>query len=311
MICLASVSGATLLLQFWSLVSLRASILVFFVPTALALLVWSWRGTPTTNSISDVVVTGAFGGLIGTLAYDLFRIPFMFLGYRVFLPIRIYGVWIADAGADSWLTDLLGWCYHFSNGISFGVMYVAFARGRHYGFAIAWGLILETIALLSPFGSMFGFRGNIYAIAIAYLGHVAYGYPLGKLSQHLVVASRRVALFTVLTLAVGTLVFFAAIIGAPRWSINQQEGTHFIVDKGGIRPDIARIFESQSVEVKNGAEAPIVVLISGSVNLTLDVQKTEVIHFESRGIYRLRQADDSIAWSSCIVVDRRPRFRFP
>ena len=142
------------------------------------------RGREGFDSISESIRVGFVAGLLGTLAYDLVRVPFVILGQRVYVPIQIYGVWIADADMSSRFTDVLGWAYHFSNGISFGIMYALFMRGRHWVWGILWGVVLETLAILSPFGVIFSVRTSPSALGIAYLGHFAYGFLLGWLVQH-------------------------------------------------------------------------------------------------------------------------------
>ena len=177
-------SGGALLAKMYGLASMQAVTLWLFVPCAIALVaVWAWgrRGGPT--EVADALAIGALGGLLGTFGYDLIRVPFLLGGLRVFAPIEAYGVWIAGAAQSSVWTLLTGWAYHFSNGITFGIMYALVARGRHWGWGVAWAMLLETIALFSPFGPIFNLSSNPVAIGIAYLGHVAYGLPLGLLVQ--------------------------------------------------------------------------------------------------------------------------------
>ena len=82
------------------------------------------------GGLHTALVVGAFGGLLGTFAYDLFRIPFLLFGYRLLAPIDSYGVLIAGAASSSPWTGLLGWMFHFANGIGFGVSYAVSAAGR-------------------------------------------------------------------------------------------------------------------------------------------------------------------------------------
>jgi hypothetical protein len=128
---------------------------------------------------------GAFAGVVGTLGYDIVRIPFALAGQRVFAPIESYGMLIADATASSGWTSTLGWLYHLSNGITFGVAYAAVAARRHWAWGVAWGLLLESVAVFSPFAVRYGIQGQAVPIAIAYGAHLFYGYPLGRLVQHL------------------------------------------------------------------------------------------------------------------------------
>lgn len=170
-------SGGALLAKVYGVASLQNVVLFLFLPGLIVLVGAAYFRKP----ISRALIIGFWGGLLGTLAYDLIRVPFLLLGQRIFAPINIYGVWLADASASSQLTHVLGWAYHFSNGITFGMMYALFMRRRHWFWAILWGLVLESIALASPFREIFNLSNNYRAIGIAYVGHVAYGLPLGWL----------------------------------------------------------------------------------------------------------------------------------
>jgi hypothetical protein len=124
---------------------------------------------------------GAFGGLLGTFAYDLFRIPFLLLGYRLLAPIDSYGVLIAGADSSGPWTGLLGWMFHFANGIGFGISYAVIAASRRWQWALLWGLAIETLNVASPVAGLYALRGA-GLLAIAYSGHLAYGAVLGKLA---------------------------------------------------------------------------------------------------------------------------------
>lgn len=128
---------------------------------------------------------GAVAGAVGTLGYDLVRIPFALAGQRVFAPIESYGILIADASASSGLTSTLGWLYHLSNGVTFGVAYAVVAARRHWAWGVVWGLLLESVAVFSPFAIRYGLAGQVVPIAIAYGAHLFYGYPLGRMVQRL------------------------------------------------------------------------------------------------------------------------------
>ncbi len=148
----------------------------------------TFRGAPRWPGTRAAIVAGALGGLIGTLGYDFFRVPFIFLaGFRLLAPIESYGVLLLDAGTSSALTDFAGWSYHFANGIGFGVAYALVAARRHWGWAVAWGLLLESAVVFSPFANTYALvtddEVKWWPITIAYLAHVPYGIALGLLAQ--------------------------------------------------------------------------------------------------------------------------------
>lgn len=172
-------SGGALLAKVYGLASMQQVVLFVFLPCCVFLgTVWL-RARRSDEDLADALLLGFVGGLLGTLAYDLIRIPFLIGGQRVFAPIHAYGVWVADASTSSRFTDVLGWSYHFSNGITFGIMYALFMRGRHWLWAVGWAFLLETIAVVSPFAQIFHLAGDYSKLGVAYLGHVAYALPLG------------------------------------------------------------------------------------------------------------------------------------
>ncbi len=137
----------------------------------------------------QAMTAGALGGLVGTAGYDLFRIPFVYgLGFGLLAPIDSYGVLLLDAGSSSAWTGLAGWAYHTANGVGFGVAYAVLARGRHWGYGVAWAMVLESAVVLSPFAASYGLRGEHgvqwLSIAIAYAAHVPYGLAIGRAAQH-------------------------------------------------------------------------------------------------------------------------------
>ena len=77
---------------------------------------------------------------MGTIGYDLFRLPFVASGLRVLAPIDSYGVLLLDAHTSSPLSGFAGWVYHFSNGIGFGIAYAAVALGRRRWYWAVAGL---------------------------------------------------------------------------------------------------------------------------------------------------------------------------
>jgi hypothetical protein len=55
---------------------------------------------------------------------------------------------------------LIGWAYHFSNGMTFGVMYVALLGARpwqrHWLWGVAFACVLELGMLFTPYPARFG-----------------------------------------------------------------------------------------------------------------------------------------------------------
>jgi hypothetical protein len=135
------------------------------------------------GDIPSRIRVGTLGGILGTVGYDLVRIPFALAGQRIYAPIDSYGLMLDGGPMSSGWTDLLGWAFHVSNGATFGIAFVVVMAGRHWGWGIAWGLVLETVAYAGPFTERYALSGQYLSIAVAYAAHVAYGYPLGVVTQ--------------------------------------------------------------------------------------------------------------------------------
>jgi hypothetical protein len=183
-IALAATSIGALLAELYDVTTMARFTWVITTPSLLALAVLS-RSTLPNQELKKRIQVGAVGGIVGTLGYDLVRIPFAVAGYRLFAPIDSYGLLIAGADMSSPTSDTLGWLFHLSNGVTFGIMYAVVAARRHWAAGVAWGLILESAVVFSPFRERYGLSGQNVSIAIAYGAHVAYGFPLGRMVQRL------------------------------------------------------------------------------------------------------------------------------
>jgi len=134
-------------------------------------------------ALQVAVAAGLLGGLSATVAYDLVRVPFLVLGYRLFAPISTYGILMTLGAASSPGTETLGWLYNFMNGALFGVAYGMIGLGRRWWWAIPFALGLETMTVVTPYADVYGLRGKPDVIAIAYGAHVFYGVALGVVVQ--------------------------------------------------------------------------------------------------------------------------------
>lgn len=184
LILLAGGSIAALLADLHGVASMHVVFLAVSLPSMAALVVLGFASRVPV-ALREIISVGALGGLIGTIGYDIARVPFALAGQRVFAPIESYGLLIADASASSGWTSALGWLYHFSNGVTFGIAYAAIAARRHWAWGVLWGLLLESAAVIGPFADRYQIRGNEYAITVAYAAHVCYGAPLGRLVQRM------------------------------------------------------------------------------------------------------------------------------
>ena len=237
---------------------------------------------------------GAFAGVIGTLGYDIVRIPFALAGQRVFAPIESYGVLIANASASSGLTSTLGWTYHLSNGVTFGIAYAAIAARRPWPWGIVWGLTLESVAVFSPFAARYGLAGQFVPIAIAYGAHVFYGYPVGRLVQNVDrvdAALHRAGRFAV------ALVLVIASLGIVGWhrpfSQSEVERDAAQASAGGVPHTIVTgvRFEPEWLRIRTGG----CVVVDNQTDEryetpqgTVAANAASTLCFDQPGIYRIR-----------------------
>jgi hypothetical protein len=182
---LASTSIFALLADLYGVASMRRFFWTITVPSLVGLVIIGLTRSPQLAELQKRIRVGVFGGVIGTIGYDLIRLPFAVGGSRVFVPIDTYGILITGADMSSSVTSTMGWLFHLSNGVTFGIMYAVVGARRHWLWGVAWGLMLETAVFLTPFKDRYVLAGQLGVAVIAYAGHVLYGWPLGKFVQHL------------------------------------------------------------------------------------------------------------------------------
>jgi hypothetical protein len=287
---LAGGSIAALLADLFAVAPMSAVFWLVSVPTmvALAALASLPRVDPDLRARIRV---GAVAGVLGVVAYDVVRIPFALVGQRVFAPIETYGILIAGASSSSPLTSTLGWLYHLSNGVTFGIAYAALAARRPLLWGVAWALLLETVAVLSPFADRYGLSGQVVPIVIAYLAHVFYGWPLGRMAGDL---DRVDASLGRRGPAVTVIVAVAAVVAWQRpWSVPPTERAAAVLSRPGvpativhsdrfqpewlrIRPDGCTLVDNRSARAYSN---PAGEMPAGTRSL---------LCFEQPGIYRIR-----------------------
>jgi hypothetical protein len=153
------------------------------------------------------VMLGTLGGLVGAVAYDVFRLPFVFsdawgLGrfgipqmplFKVF-P-RFGALLLGEASEQpsySLTAHLLGWAYHFSNGATFGVMFASAYAGAREAFgdvrgnawkAVPWAVLMavgiELCLLASPYAAFFGIQLTPKFVVVTMIAHMIFGLGLG------------------------------------------------------------------------------------------------------------------------------------
>ncbi|MFO1483760.1 MAG: hypothetical protein U1F71_10420 [Verrucomicrobiaceae bacterium] len=151
--------------------------------TVVIITAWLLASSKGDPFLTERLRLGLAGGLWGTVGYDAVRVPLHLMGLNPFPPIRAYGMWVCGFDHATPWTDLAGFTYHISNGITFGWIYALLMTGRHWGWGVLWGLGLEAMAVVTPFGELFGLRAFSQTVIIAFVAHLFYGYPLGRVCQ--------------------------------------------------------------------------------------------------------------------------------
>jgi hypothetical protein len=204
---LSATSIWCLLAEFYGLCTMQLFTFAILIPATVALIGLAlvdrtrgngllWRG----------VVIGAIAGLLAACAYDLFRIPFVvaaadnvgpdWLRLPLFKVFPRFGALILGQPFDATTTDsqftlaahLVGWVYHFSNGITFGVMYTALvgeASRRSWLWAVLFATGLEMAMLLTPYTTFFGLHTTTRFVIVTFTAHAIFGVALGLIAKWL------------------------------------------------------------------------------------------------------------------------------
>ena len=194
---LGATSIACLLGEMYRLWPMRVFTLTVFVPACCVLIAMAiddrWRGD---GRLCRMIMIGALAGFLAAVSYDVFRLPFVFskswgfAGVVPALPLfkvfPQFGAMILGQSDSSSLTaNVIGWLYHFSNGITFGVMYAAIVNGqwrRLWWVAIVFAVGLEIAMLVTPYPATFGIRVTGVFVAVTLAAHAIFGVAMGRTS---------------------------------------------------------------------------------------------------------------------------------
>ena len=198
---LAATSIWCLLAEFYGWMSMRAFTLCVFVPAAMILSAWAILDRAYgAGRMWRMVWIGAVAGFLAACSYDVFRLPFVFsrqLGWTsVIPPLPLFKVFplfgrmiLLDRTNDLSVADhLVGWAYHFSNGITFGIMYMAMIgepRKRSWGWGIVMAVGIEMGLLVTPYAKSFGIPVTGTFVAVTLAAHAIFGAVMGMLVKQL------------------------------------------------------------------------------------------------------------------------------
>jgi hypothetical protein len=203
---LAASSIACLLADFYQLCPMRIFTPFVFLPALLALLAFGaldrWRGD---GQLWRALWIGLMAGLLAAVAYDVFRLPFVFAKQwgidAVVTPMNLFKVFPRfgamvlgqpiEQDEYSLAAHVIGWIYHFGNGATFGVMYLAIVGDgarRHWAWAVLFALALELGMLFTPYPAVFDIHVTTRFVIVTVLAHAIFGVGLGlsvrQLARH-------------------------------------------------------------------------------------------------------------------------------
>jgi hypothetical protein len=202
---LSATSIWCLMAEFYKLCSMRTFTFWVLIPATVVLIGLAvydrFRGD---QRLWRAVIIGVVAGFAAAVSYDIFRIPFVVAAidhtgpawlrlplFKIFprFGAMILGQPYTQAQTDSQFTlaaHLVGWIYHFSNGLTFGVMYMALigdGRRRSWLWAIALAVGLELAMLFTPYTSFFGIAPSVRFVIVTLTAHLIFGIVLGLLAR--------------------------------------------------------------------------------------------------------------------------------
>ena len=156
-----------------------------------------WRG----------FVIGSIAGFAAAIAYDVFRLPFVFSRQwglsGIVPPMPLFKVFprfgamilgqVVEQPEYSLAAHVVGWTYHFSNGVTFGIMYLALigdGRRRAWWWGIVLAMGLELAMLFTPYPGTFGIQVTGLFVVVTLSAHLIFGVMLGVLSRGMAGRSR-------------------------------------------------------------------------------------------------------------------------
>jgi hypothetical protein len=200
---LSAMSIWCLLAEMYHLCSMRFFTLAILIPaTILLILIAIADHFAGDRRLSRAVLIGALAGLLAAIAYDIFRLPFVFAhqwhlasilpAMNLYKPFPRFGAMILNQPAEqpsySLIAHLVGWTYHFSNGITFGIMYLAIIGNpsRHsWLWAVLLAAGLELAMLFTPYPGFFAIAVTAAFVVVTLAAHILFGIVLGLTSRRL------------------------------------------------------------------------------------------------------------------------------
>jgi hypothetical protein len=181
----ASTSIASLLLHAvgWLRMPFTASF-VTLPGLVLLLCVTVWAGRARRDLMYNRLVVGLASGAVGLVVYDVVRLVVaqFVTGFDAFYSIRVFGNLITGAPVATPEALAVGFGYHTTNGLTFGVIYALLAGPARWWWGLAWGLVLE-IAMILVYPAIYIPTSSRAFLTVSIVGHAAFGSVIGLACQ--------------------------------------------------------------------------------------------------------------------------------
>jgi hypothetical protein len=167
---------------------MRGYTLYVLIPALVILAIVTLVSLGRYPALANRILVGIVAGVAGTVALDVVRLA----GFAIhWMPANLptmFGMLILGEQATRQQMELVGYVYHFLNGIGFALLYtLVLGRGR-WEWGVVWGLIIWLLMMVTPPMLMMGvgpFGVNFGpGLAVAtFFAHVAFGAVLGIVAQ--------------------------------------------------------------------------------------------------------------------------------
>jgi hypothetical protein len=147
----------------------------------LATVAWRRLSPPARVLLGGRVRAGLVGGALGVAAYDAARygiVALLQLSFEPFHVFEVFGHLFLGDDVSATTATTVGFAYHVSNGLCFGIAYAVLVRRPGVITGMLWGIALElAMALLYP--SWLRIEALSEFLTVSAFGHVIYGGVLG------------------------------------------------------------------------------------------------------------------------------------
>ncbi|HKI96123.1 MAG TPA: hypothetical protein VJ992_12625 [Gemmatimonadales bacterium] len=149
------------------------------IPSIVVVFAVLWiAGKSGERRLVNRMIAGGLAGGLATIALEVVRITGFHLGQMPGSMPELAGVLLLNRFmlGPSLLSNIAGWSYHFSNGITFGMIYAVIFGRKPLWVALGYGLFMAAGFLVSP---------AVTALGIGFMGHQMPGMPVTVVLAHL------------------------------------------------------------------------------------------------------------------------------